>query len=290
MEQIDDLGFDLPLPEFTDWAEVDEILELGSAGTTPRSSPSPSHYSSGSHCSSPFSNGGEDSGFCGLDSPDPLLPGQQLFCNPTTINEAAIINQNDNVLSSSQQGHEDYDDEDRLSVVRGGSDSLKKKSLKTRRTRKTTTQRSGETKHKRNERERRRVKKLSDAFISLRDSVPSCIGDKKLSKLETLNYALCYMHNLSSMLYQDDVRKRTVQTDQWLAAANAMNQQGDSTKSMTTFNNQINFRPQSFIVDPTYAGPVFLLPTASNDTNLQNGWLNFVNTIAVPVQQTASQS
>ncbi len=188
MEQIDDLSLELPLPEITDWAEFDDILDLGSAGTSPRSSPS--HYSSGSHCSSPFSIGG-DSG-CALDSPDPLITDQQLFGSSAPITE------------SSEQT---------------GISSSKKKTTRTRRTRK-TTQRSGETKHKRNERERRRVKKLSDAFINLRDSVPSCVGDKKLSKLETLNYALCYMHNLSAMLYEDDFRSRAVQTNQWLAAMN----------------------------------------------------------------------
>ncbi len=195
MEPIDDLSLGIPLSEISEWTEFDDILDLGSAGTSPLSSPS--HYSSGSHCSSPFSTG---SSGCSLDSPDPLVIDQQLFGTLKTE-----------------------------SVQKAGSDS-KKKTGKLRRSRK-STQRSGETKHKRNERERRRVKKLSDAFVSLRDSVPSCIGDKKLSKLETLNYALYYMHNLSAMLYEDDYRKRSVQTNQWLSA---MNQTQDKPSPTTT--------------------------------------------------------
>ena len=184
MEQIDDLSLELPLPEITDWAELDGILDLGSAGTSPLSSPS--HYSSGSYCSSPFSTGSSTSPF---DSPDPTINDQQLF-------GSAIVK-----AEPSEQTT---------------TNNSRKRATRTRRTRK-STQRSGETKHKRNERERRRVKKLSDAFVSLRDSVPCCVGDKKLSKLETLKYALYYMYNLSSMLYEDDFRKRSIQTEQWLA-------------------------------------------------------------------------
>lgn len=181
MDQIEDLN--LELPDIAEWAEFDGILDLGSDGASSLSSPN--HYSTSSSCSSPFSTG---SSVSPLDSPDPTFTDQQLFGGGSS-----------------------------LKCETGSGVSTKKRTPRTRRTRKSSSHRSGETKHKRNERERRRVKKLSDAFISLRDSVPYCVGDKKLSKLETLKYALYYMYTLSRMLYEDDMRKRASNTEQWLA-------------------------------------------------------------------------
>ena len=181
MDHMEDLNLELQFPDISEWPEFDGILELGSDGASPLSSPN--HYSTSSSCSSPFSSG---SSLSPLNSPDPSFTDQQLFGVGT-------------VKSETETGS-----------------GTKKRGTRSRRTRK-SSQRSGETKHKRNERERRRVKKLSDAFISLRDSVPYCVGDKKLSKLETLKYALYYMYTLSRMLYEDDMRKRAVKTEQWLA-------------------------------------------------------------------------
>lgn len=179
MDQVEDLNLELQFADIPEWPDLDGILELGSDGTSPLSSPN--HYSTGSSCSSPFSTG---SSLSPLNSPDPTLTDQQLFSVTGAKCESGVTS--------------------------------KKRASRGRRTRK-GSQRSGETKHKRNERERRRVKKLSDAFINLRDSVPYCVGDKKLSKLETLKYALYYMYTLSGMLYEDDMRKRAVKTEQWLA-------------------------------------------------------------------------
>ena len=59
-----------------------------------------------------------------------------------------------------------------------------------------------ETKVKRNIRERMRIKKLQDGFKKLQTVVP---GDsKKLSKLDTLRYALDYIKTLTIMLQQHD--------------------------------------------------------------------------------------
>lgn len=182
MDHIEDLSLELPLPEITDWADFDGILDLGSDGASSLSSPS--HYSSSSYCSSPFSSGSSGSP---LHSPDPALTDQQLF--GSAANEC---------------------------VQQVRSVTTKKRASRSRRVRK-SSQRSGETKTKRNERERRRVAKLSDAFDSLRDSVPYCVGDKKQSKLETLKYALYHMHTLSRMLFEDDMRKSAAKTEQWIA-------------------------------------------------------------------------
>ena len=183
MDPIEDLNLELQLPEFADWADFDGILDFGSDGTSPLSSPS--HYSTGSSCSSPFSAGSSESP---VHSPDPCVTDQQFYTNTSIQGEREQPSKVD----------------------------TKRRAARSRRSRK-ASQRSGETKHKRNERERRRVKKLSDAFISLRDSVPYCVGDKKLSKLETLKYALYYMYTLSRVLYEDDMRKRASKTEQWLA-------------------------------------------------------------------------
>ena len=180
MEQFDELNLELQIPDIPGWAEFDGILELDSDGTSPLSSPN--HFSAGSSCSSPYSSA---SSLSPLNSPDPASIDQQLFGVGNVKYEA------------------------------GSEETTKKRASRGRRTRK-SSQRSGETKHKRNERERRRVKKLSDAFISLRDSVPYCVGDKKLSKLETLKYALYYMYTLQTMLVEDDMRQRAAKTEQWL--------------------------------------------------------------------------
>ena len=59
-----------------------------------------------------------------------------------------------------------------------------------------------ETKVKRNIRERMRIKKLQDGFKKLQTVVP---GDsKKLSKLDTLRYALEYIKTLTILLQQHD--------------------------------------------------------------------------------------
>ena len=64
--------------------------------------------------------------------------------------------------------------------------------------------RKTECKIKRNERERRRVRRLADGFKKLRTVVPGeC---KKLSKLDTLKYAMSYINGLSTLLEAHDVQ------------------------------------------------------------------------------------
>ena len=62
--------------------------------------------------------------------------------------------------------------------------------------------RKKETKVKRNERERRRVRRLADGFAKLRTVVPG--NYKKLSKLDTLKNAMEYINGLASLLATDD--------------------------------------------------------------------------------------
>lgn len=59
-----------------------------------------------------------------------------------------------------------------------------------------------ECKVKRNERERRRVRRLADGFRKLREVVPG--NYKKLSKLDTLRRALDYISNISELLDAHD--------------------------------------------------------------------------------------
>ena len=194
MDQFEELNLELQIADMSDWAEFDGIAELDFDGASSLSSPN--NYSTSSSCSSPFSI---ESSQSPLSSPDPVTIDQQLFGAGTVKCES------------------------------GSRETTKKRASRGRRTRK-SSQRSGETKHKRNERERRRVKKLSDAFINLRDSVPYCVGDKKLSKLETLKYALCYMYTLQAMLYEDDMRQRASKTEQWLTL-----QQNELRKTQVRF-------------------------------------------------------
>jgi len=231
MDQFEELNLELHM---SDWHDIDGILDLGSDGASSLSSPN--DYATSSSCGSPFSSG---SSLSPLNSPDPITTDQQLF-------------NVGNVKCESQLG-----------------DTTKKRASRGRRTRK-SSQRSGETKHKRNERERRRVKKLSDAFISLRDSVPYCVGDKKLSKLETLKCALYYMYSLSSMLYEDDMRQSAAKTEQWLTL-----QQNEIQK------NQVTMNQQNVIVNQSYHTPILLVP--AQDNGIQNGWLSLVNAVALPI-------
>ena len=191
MERHNLEGLDvLPLPDITDFQELDYDLlelELGSDGS---SSPlaSPSCFSgSGSFCSSPRS---------------PLSPVSQSTSGPSSpelpLSSLPILT----TIKSEPSGQT--------------VSSCKKRQRSRKGTRK-PTQRSGASKFKRNERERRRVKKLADGFINLRDAVPHCRGDKKMSKLDTLRNALNYMHYLTSIVHEDDLRKNALQAEQFLA-------------------------------------------------------------------------
>lgn len=88
------------------------------------------------------------------------------------------------------------------------------KKPKTKRSRKGQTEeerlrRKGESKIKRNERERRRVKRLAEGFRKLRKAVPTCGGEdnKKLSKLDTLRFALDYIQDLACLLQEHDATR-----------------------------------------------------------------------------------
>ena len=63
---------------------------------------------------------------------------------------------------------------------------------------------TAECKVKRNERERRRVRRLADGFKKLRTVVPA--DSKKLSKLNTLKCAMSYIQGLSTLLEFHDVQ------------------------------------------------------------------------------------
>lgn len=55
---------------------------------------------------------------------------------------------------------------------------------------------------RRNERERARVRNVNDGFERLRQHLPlsSSLKDKRLSKVETLRFAITYIHHLQSLL------------------------------------------------------------------------------------------
>ena len=55
-----------------------------------------------------------------------------------------------------------------------------------------------------NERERARMRVLSRAFTRLKTSLPWVPADTKLSKLDTLRLASCYIAHLSRLLAEDD--------------------------------------------------------------------------------------
>jgi len=55
-----------------------------------------------------------------------------------------------------------------------------------------------------NERERARMRVLSRAFTRLKTSLPWVPADTKLSKLDTLRLASCYISHLSRLLAEDD--------------------------------------------------------------------------------------
>ena len=58
-----------------------------------------------------------------------------------------------------------------------------------------------------NERERARMRVLSRAFTRLKTSLPWVPADTKLSKLDTLRLASCYIAHLSRLLAEDDDAK-----------------------------------------------------------------------------------
>ena len=83
---------------------------------------------------------------------------------------------------------------------------------KTRRSRKIRTEeeilrRKGESKVKRNQRERRRVKRLADGFQKLKKVVPGCEENTKMSKLDTLRGALDYIYELVMLVQADDAKR-----------------------------------------------------------------------------------
>ncbi len=51
-----------------------------------------------------------------------------------------------------------------------------------------------------NERERQRMHKLNNAFQALREAIPHVKTDKKLSKIEILRLAICYISYLNHVL------------------------------------------------------------------------------------------
>ena len=61
-----------------------------------------------------------------------------------------------------------------------------------------------------NERERARMRVLSRAFTRLKTSLPWVPADTKLSKLDTLRLASCYIAHLSRLLAEDDDAKAGV--------------------------------------------------------------------------------
>lgn len=59
---------------------------------------------------------------------------------------------------------------------------------------------------KRNERERNRVRLVNEGFSSLRQKIPFAHGKKRLSKVETLRYAVEYIKYLQAVIREHDER------------------------------------------------------------------------------------
>lgn len=65
-----------------------------------------------------------------------------------------------------------------------------------------------------NERERARMRVLSKAFTRLKTSLPWVPPDTKLSKLDTLRLASCYIAHLSQLLAEDDAATAAASAEQ----------------------------------------------------------------------------
>ena len=75
---------------------------------------------------------------------------------------------------------------------------------------------------RRNERERNRVKLVSDGFTNLRKHIPTDPSNKKLSKVETLRTAIEYIKHLQRILNESkrlERQKRLVRQVGWLQEA-----------------------------------------------------------------------
>ena len=59
---------------------------------------------------------------------------------------------------------------------------------------------------KRNERERNRVRLVNEGFTCLRQKIPFAYGRKRLSKVETLRYAVDYIKHLQCVIQEHDER------------------------------------------------------------------------------------
>ena len=59
---------------------------------------------------------------------------------------------------------------------------------------------------KRNERERNRVRLVNEGFSCLRQKIPFANGKKRLSKVETLRYAVDYIRHLQCVIREYDER------------------------------------------------------------------------------------
>lgn len=54
--------------------------------------------------------------------------------------------------------------------------------------------------HAANQRERRRMQTINEAFEGLRERIPAVCNNKKLSKVDTLRMAIRYIHHLAQMI------------------------------------------------------------------------------------------
>jgi len=85
-----------------------------------------------------------------------------------------------------------------------------------------------------NERERARMRVLSRAFTRLKTSLPWVPADTKLSKLDTLRLASCYIAHLSRLLQTDDDTNMAVTMTTTSTCTSTGVSSNTSTTSLTT--------------------------------------------------------
>ena len=170
VQELNALG-DLTLPENYD--DIRELLELGNDVDAAFDSSFESDSNIGSACSSPV---------------------QSAAGSPLDISD-----------SKTDVSLDDADESDDCFAPQPKQDKLRR--LRKSATAEERLRRQGESKVRRNERERRRVRRLAEGFVKLRGLVPNCEDERKTSKLDTLRSTLEYMSELSDMIARDDIRR-----------------------------------------------------------------------------------
>jgi len=107
----------------------------------------------------------------------------------------------------------------------------------------TLTKIKKERRYKANDRERSRMHGLNDALDELRAALPGSGEDGKLTKIETLRFAVNYMHSLKYMIDEDDYNRG-------LRPTRAI--PPEPYQPLSEYQPPQNFQPQFFPVHAKY--------------------------------------